>query len=276
MIVKNITFIGAGNMAGAIIAGLLSRGYPAESVRATTRSADSAARAADKLGIETGTDNLAAVRWADVVVLAVKPQMLGQTCAELRDAIDGQLVMSVAAGIDTATLADWLGEDVALVRSMPNTPSQVGVGASGLYANARASAEDHDFATQIADATGISTWVEDESLMHAVTAISGSGPAYYFLFMEAMIETGVELGLARDSARTLALQTARGAAELASQADVEVDELKRRVMSPGGTTERAIHAFEEGGLRDLVKKAATASAERSRTLAAELGGKNQA
>ena len=270
MIVKNIAFIGAGNMAGAIIKGLIEGGYPASAIRATTRSDTSAAKAAAALNIEVGTDNVQAARWAEVIVLAVKPQMLKDTCQQLTSALDQQLVISVAAGIDTQALSQWLGEALAIVRRMPTTPSQVGAGASGLFANAKATAGDRAFAQQIAEATGLCIWVEDEALMHAVTAVSGSGPAYYFLFMEAMIEAGTSLGLSPESARALTLQTALGAAQLAGKVDVPVDELKRRVMSPGGTTERAIHAFEQGGLRPLIQQAMSDCAARSQALAKEL------
>ncbi|MBU2884441.1 pyrroline-5-carboxylate reductase [Gilvimarinus agarilyticus] len=268
--IKNIAFIGAGNMAGAIIKGLLAQKYPSESIRATTRSAESAERAAAQLGIHTSTDNLSTCQWADVIVLAVKPQMLQATCASLRGALDQQLIMSVAAGIDTATLGRWLDGDFAIVRSMPNTPSQVGVGASGLFANAKANRDDLAFAEQIANATGLCVWVEDEAQMHAVTAVSGSGPAYYFLFMEAMIDAGEKLGLSPETARQLTLQTALGAATLAGRADVPVGELKRRVMSPGGTTERAINAFETGHLSALVDTAMNDCAKRSQSLSDEL------
>jgi pyrroline-5-carboxylate reductase len=271
---QNIVFIGAGNMAGAIIQGLLDKGYPAEAIRATTRSAESAASAQARLGIQVGCDNRAAADWADVVVLAVKPQMLADTCRALAPAIGQQLIVSVAAGISGDSINEWLGGNRAIVRSMPNTPSQVGAGASGLFANARVSASQRAFAEQLAGATGLFIWVEDEALMHAVTAVSGSGPAYYFLFMEAMIEAGTQLGLTPEAARTLTLQTALGAATLAGQADAPVDELKRRVMSPGGTTERAIHSFEESGLRQHVEHAMSECAARSQSLARELAGKD--
>lgn len=267
---KKITFIGAGNMAGAIIKGLLANGYPQQSIRATTRGEPSAQRAHERLGINTGTDNLAAAQWADVIVLAVKPQMLRDTCAELQAGLTDQLILSVAAGIDTQTLSQWLGGDYAIVRSMPNTPSQVGVGASGLFANTRTSADDKAFATQIAEATGLCIWVNKEEQMHAVTAVSGSGPAYYFLFMEAMIEAAQQLGLDFETAQRLTLQTALGAANLAGSAGIPVAELKQNVMSPGGTTERAIAAFENGHLRQLVATAMSDCAARSETLSQEL------
>lgn len=260
-------------MAGAIIGGLLEQGYPATAVRATTRSCESASAASERLGIAVSSDNDAAIRWADVVVLAVKPQVLQSLCGDIKHLLDKQLIVSVAAGISADSINQWLGGAKAIVRSMPNTPSQVGVGASGLYANAQVSTAEREFAEQLAGATGLFIWLEDEALMHAVTAVSGSGPAYYFLFMEAMIEAGIQLGLSAEAARTLTLQTALGAATLAGKVDVPVDELKRRVMSPGGTTERAIHSFEDGGLRQQVKTAMTECAARSDTLARELANK---
>lgn len=268
---KNIAFIGAGNMARAIIQGLLAKGYPAAAIRATTSSPASAASAAETLGIDVSADNLAAAQWAEVLVLAVKPQKLGAVCSPLKDQLAGKLVISVAAGIDTDTLAAWLGEGLAIVRSMPNTPSQVGVGASGLYANRHASEAHRRFAGELAAATGSVTWLEDEAQMHALTAVSGSGPAYFFYFFEAMINAAVELGLSPQQARALTLQTASGAAALAAASEVEMGELKRRVMSPGGTTEQAIHHFDQAGLASIVATAMQRAAARSESLARELG-----
>lgn len=268
---RPLLFIGAGNMARAIIQGLLARGYPAGQLRATTRSAASARAAEQALGIRVDTDNLAAAEWAEVVVLAVKPQMLADACAPLRGKLAGKLVISVAAGIDTATLGRWLGAELAIVRSMPNTPSQVGAGASGLFANPHVNHDQREFAEHLAAATGTVVWVEDEHLMHAVTAVSGSGPAYFFHFFEAMIAAATELGLSAEQARALTLQTARGAAALAAAAEVEVGELKRRVMSPGGTTEQAIRTFEEADLAAIVRRAMRAAAARSESLSRELG-----
>ena len=269
---KNILFIGAGNMAGAIIKGLIDNHYPASAIRATTRSTASAASASQQLGIAVSTDNHAAIPWADVVVLAVKPQMLQPLCKDLQPLLGQQLIVSVAAGISSDSINRWLGGNRAIVRSMPNTPSQVGVGASGLFSNAQVSGPERELVEQIAAATGLFIWLDDETQLHAVTAVSGSGPAYYFLFMETMIEAGVKLGLSHQSARALTVQTALGAATLASRVETPVDELKRRVMSPGGTTERAIQSFEQGGLREQVQLAMDACAARSKTLAQELMG----
>lgn len=265
-----LAFIGAGNMARAIIQGLLAEGYPPALLRATTSSTTSAAAAEEALGISVSSDNLTAVSGAEVVVLAVKPQMLAQVCQPLKGALGNKLVISVAAGVETTTLEHWLGEELALVRIMPNTPCQIGTGASGLFANARVSTEQRQFTAQLAAATGTFVWVEEEQLMHAITAVSGSGPAYFFHFFAAMMAAAVELGLSPEQARELTLQTASGAAALAAASDEHVTELKQRVMSPGGTTEQAINVFEQAQLTDIVSRAMRAAAARSESLAQAL------
>jgi pyrroline-5-carboxylate reductase len=179
----------------------------------------------------------------------------------------------VAAGLECDAIERWLGGEIALVRCMPNTPSLVATGASGLYANGRVSAGQKRQAEQVMGAVGLAVWVDQEAQLEAVTAVSGSGPAYYFLLMEAMIAAGEKLGLSRDVSTQLTLQTALGAARMAQASDVAPAELRRRVTSPKGTTERAIQAFQQGGLEALVEKAMNDCAHRSRELAEELGGK---
>lgn len=265
-----LAFIGAGNMARSIIGGLLQEGYPAERISASDRAADTLEQMAADFGIQTG-DNHTIARAAEVVVLAVKPQVLRGVAEDLRPALEHKpLIMSIAAGIDGASLSQWLGEGQAIVRCMPNTPSLVKTGASGLYANAHTSAEQRAAAEQIMSAVGLVQWLDNEDLINAVTAVSGSGPAYFFLVMEAMIDAGVDLGLEREAATELTLQTALGAARLAQSSEVGVDELRRRVMSPGGTTEVAIQSFEQDQLRATFKRAMDACAQRSVTLSREL------
>ncbi|WP_298848686.1 pyrroline-5-carboxylate reductase [uncultured Salinicola sp.] len=270
---SRIVFIGAGNMASAIFGGMLEGGYPADAIVATSRSQEKRDAIGQRYGIRTMQDNLAAVGEADVVVLAVKPQMMRDLCLSLRDSVQARrpLVISVAAGLDAATLDAWLGGDLALIRCMPNTPSLVGEGASGLYANDRVSAAERQLATDLLESVGLVEWVEDEAQIEAVTAISGSGPAYFFLFMESLEAAGIALGLAPESARRLALQTAFGAAKMARESEFDPAELRRRVTSPNGTTERAIHTFEEAGLAEIVSRATHACAERARELSSELG-----
>ncbi|WP_110654128.1 pyrroline-5-carboxylate reductase [Salinicola halimionae] len=269
---SRIVFIGAGNMASAIFGGMLDSGYPAEAIVATSRSQEKRDDISQRYGIRTMQDNLAAVEQADVLVLAVKPQMMRDLCLSLRETVQVRrpLVVSVAAGLDAATLDGWLGGGLALIRCMPNTPSLVGAGASGLYANARVSDGERQLATELLTSVGLVEWVDQEAQIEAVTAVSGSGPAYFFLFMESLEAAGIELGLPAKSARRLALQTAFGAAKMARESEFDPAELRRRVTSPNGTTERAINAFEEAGLKDIVGRATQACAERARELSREL------
>ncbi|WP_129138257.1 pyrroline-5-carboxylate reductase [Modicisalibacter coralii] len=270
---SQVTFIGAGNMASAIFGGMIDSGYPATAITATSPDEQRLETLAADYGIHTATDNAAAVAEADVVVLAVKPQMMHDVCAGLRDAIQARrpLIVSVAAGLTAETLDEWLGGGLAVVRCMPNTPSLVGAGASGLFANARVSDAQRELATTLLEAVGLVEWVDDEALLEAVTAVSGSGPAYFFLIFEALEEAGQRLGLPAETARRLALQTGLGAATMAQRSDVEPARLRQNVMSPGGTTERAIHCLEDGGLRALFAEATEACAARAREMASELG-----
>ncbi|WP_027965840.1 pyrroline-5-carboxylate reductase [Halomonas halocynthiae] len=254
---SHITFIGAGNMASAIIEGLINSGHDASSLTATATSDTTLSPLRSRLGIKTSTDNIHAIADCDVVVLSVKPQIMHQVCEQIRDSIQARkpLVISVAAGLTADTLERWLGGNLAVVRCMPNTPSLVGVGASGLYANANVSSRQRQLAEDLLNAVGIVEWVDDEQLLEVVTAVSGSAPAYFFLMFEAMEEAAVARGLPAATARRLALQTALGAATMAMDSDQSPSELKRNVMSPGGTTERAIQRLESGGLRQLLQDA---------------------
>ena len=259
-----IAFIGTGNMARAILEGLLSDGYPAGSIWATRRQAELLADLADQ-GVNTTSDNASAVAAADIVVISVKPQMMRETLEGLAPAIQARkpLLVSVAAGIDAAAIERWAGGELAVIRSMPNTPSLLKRGACGLFANERASAEQRQSADDIMSAVGITIWCDTEAGIDQVIAVSGSGPAYFFLMMEKMIEAGVALGMDPDSARELTLQTALGAAEMAKQTGVEPAELRRRVTSPGGTTEQAILSFERDNLGETVDRAMTACRNRA-------------
>ena len=270
---KTIAFIGAGNMASAIFGGMLDGGYPADAIIATSPDDTLLAPLRERYGIRTQTDNAAAVSNADVVVLAVKPQIMRQVCEPLRDAVQDRkpLIVSVAAGLEAATLEGWLGGELAMIRCMPNTPSLVGAGASGLYANPRVNAEQRDLAAELLSAVGLVEWVDDEPLLNAVTAVSGSGPAYFFLFFEAMEEAGVNLGLPRETARRLALQTGFGAASMALKSEHDPAQLKRNVMSPQGATERAIQHFEDAELRQIVEGAMQACAARAQEMAKDFG-----
>lgn len=259
-----IAFIGTGNMARAILEGLLSDGYPANSIWATRRQIELLADLAEQ-GVNTTADNASAVAAADIVVISVKPQMMRETLETLAPALQARkpLLVSVAAGIDAAALERWAGGDLAVIRSMPNTPSLLKRGACGLYANERVSQAQRESANQIMSAVGITLWCDTEAGIDQVIAVSGSGPAYFFLMMEKMIEAGVALGMSPDSARELTLQTALGAAEMAKQTGIEPAELRRRVTSPGGTTEQAILSFERDQLGETVERAMTACRDRA-------------
>lgn len=266
----NITFIGAGNMATSIIGGLIANGTAPNTITASDPNTQSLSLLATSLGVYTEQDNAAACQQADVVVLCVKPQVLKAVATDLAPHLKANaLVISIAAGIGANAINTWLGGNTAVVRCMPNTPALVQAGASGLFANEWVSDAQKQFAETLMAATGVVVWLEQEELIDAVTAVSGSGPAYFFLMMESMIEAGMKQGLTAEQARELTLQTAAGAAKLAQESEFSVDELRRRVTSPGGTTEQAILSFEGAGLRDMVDTAMLACAKRSKTMASE-------
>lgn len=270
----NIAFIGAGNMAGSLVAGLVGDGLDPAQIRVSDPDSGKRQALADQFGIAVFPDNHAAVAGADVVTLAVKPQILRMAAEDLADSVQtGQpLVISVAAGIRAPDLSRWLGGNVPVVRAMPNTPALVRSGATALYANSRVSAEQRDLAESILRAVGLTLWLDDEAQMDAVTALSGSGPAYFFLIMEAMQDAAQQLGLTAQTARLLTLQTAFGAAKMALESTDDPATLRQRVTSPGGTTERALEVLENGALRGLFLKALQAAAARSRELAEQAGG----
>lgn len=266
-----IAFIGAGNMAASLIGGLRAKGLDAAQIRASDPGADTRARVSAEHGIETFENNADAIQGVDVIVLAVKPQAMKAVCESLRPSLQPhQLVVSIAAGITCASMNTWLGAQ-PIVRCMPNTPSLLRQGVSGLYATAEVSAEQRDEAQALLSAVGIALWLEQEQQLDAVTAVSGSGPAYFFLLIEAMTAAGVKLGLPHEVAEQLAEQTALGAAKMAVASEVDAAELRRRVTSPGGTTQAAIESFQAGGFEALVEKALGAAAHRSAEMAEQLG-----
>ena len=269
----NMVFIGgAGNMAGAVIGGLVASGYPAAHIVATGRNEQKLREFAARTGVQTSTDNAAAVAAADVLVLSVKPQMMKALCVELAPIVSERrpLVITLAAGIPLAAYQRWLGAGVPIVRAMPNTPALVGTGVTGLFAGEGVSEAQKKIATAMAEAVGIALWVDEESGIDQVIAVSGSGPAYYFQFMESMIDAAEKAGMPRADAERLTLQTALGAAKLAVASDVDVAQLKRNVMSPNGTTERAVKRFQDGGLPQLVEQAMRDCAARAAEMAKEL------
>ena len=269
----SLTFIGGGNMADSLVGGLIADGWDPARIRVADTDPGQRERMAARHQVATSPDNIQAITDADVVLIAVKPQVMAGVAQSIAAAVAQQrpLVISIAAGIRERTLRAWLGEDTAIVRAMPNTPALVQSGATGLYANPGVSEQQRSLAESILRAVGLTIWVEDETLMDAVTALSGSGPAYFFLFMEALADAGTELGLPADTARLLALQTAFGAARMALESSEDAAALRRHVTSPGGTTEAAIGILQQGGFEALVKRALEGAADRSRELAGEFG-----
>lgn len=270
---RNIGFIGGGNMATSLLGGLISDGFAAENIWVAEPDSARREELAARFGVHTGSDNSELVNATDVIVLAVKPQMLHQVCSEISAAVQSSrpLIVSVAAGIRAADIDRWLGGNNAIVRTMPNTPALVKSGATALYANSRVDAPQHELAEAIMRAVGLTLWVEQESQMDAVTAVSGSGPAYFFLLIELLQQSGTRLGLAEKDAHLLALQTAFGAAKMALESPDDCTQLRARVTSPGGTTERAISILEEGGIRELFDQALQGAQQRAVELADQLG-----
>ena len=266
-----IAFIGAGNMAASLIGGLRAKGLDASMIRASDPGEETRKRVSAEHGIETFADNAQAIDGVDVIVLAVKPQAMKTVCEALRPNLQPhQLVVSIAAGITCASMNNWLGAQ-PIVRCMPNTPALLRQGVSGLYATGQVSAAQRQQAEELLSAVGLALWLETEQQLDAVTAVSGSGPAYFFLLIEAMTAAGEKLGLPRETAAQLTLQTALGAAHMAVSSDVDAAELRRRVTSPAGTTEAAIKSFQAGGFEALVEKALGAAAHRSAEMAEQLG-----
>jgi pyrroline-5-carboxylate reductase len=266
-----IAFIGAGNMAASLIGGLRAKGLEAAQIRASDPGEETRARVSAEHGIETFADNAKAIDGADVVVLAVKPQAMKAVCEAIRPSLKpNQLVVSIAAGITCASMNNWLGTQ-PIVRCMPNTPALLRQGVSGLFATEQVTAQQRQQAQELLSAVGIALWLDEEQQLDAVTAVSGSGPAYFFLLIEAMTAAGVKLGLPADIAAQLTLQTALGAAHMAVSSDVDAAELRRRVTSPAGTTEAAIKSFQANGFEAMVEKALGAAAHRSAEMAEQLG-----
>lgn len=270
-----ISFIGAGNMASAIIGGMLDSGFKASNIWASAPNDDHLQSIRKRFGISVTTDNRYCAQQADMVVLAVKPQAMADVCRDIAPIAQNTrpLMVSIAAGLGTDTLDEWLGGGLPIARVMPNTPSLVGKGAAGLFANDSVSSAQKEMVQSVFEGIGIAVWVEDEALLHGVTALSGSGPAYFFLMLESLEAAATEAGVNPETARQLAIQTMAGAAEMAAKSEHDPAQLKKNVMSPNGVTEQAIHTFEEGGMRDLVQKAYNSAYKRSEEMAKELAGK---
>lgn len=259
-----IGFIGGGNMAAGLVKGLVASGHDPKMLWVSDINPETLTNLSSGLGVNVSENNLDVVNAVDVLVLAVKPQVLAGVAQSICPCLHPkQLVVSIAAGITQASLSKWLCPETAVVRCMPNTPALVLTGATALHANANVSSEQKDLAENILRSVGIALWVNHESELDAVTAVSGSGPAYFFLLMEAMEQAALQLGLTEATARLLIQQTALGAAKIALESSESPAELRRRVTSPGGTTQQAIETFERGGFTNLVNEALHAARDRS-------------
>ncbi len=267
-----ICFLGCGNMGRSLIGGLAADNFPLENIHAVDTNATQLDQLRAQIPVLTSTTPEDAVPQADVVVLAVKPQIMQQVAESISGLLStNTVVVSIAAGINCDSLERWLGREKAIVRVMPNTPSLVGSGAAALFANKNVNEQQASHAETILRAVGITLWLQDEGQMDAVTAVSGSGPAYFFLMMEAMQDAAEALGLSSEQAHLLVLQTAYGAAKMALESNNDAATLRQQVTSPGGTTEQAIKTLQEGQYEALIAKALHAAALRSKELAEQLG-----
>ena len=267
---ESIAFLGGGNMARSLISGLISAGRdPATLIASDPLPVQR--ELLTEMGIRTTADNDEAIDGARVVVLAVKPQMLGQVLNGVAGLGVDQLLVSIAAGVSVSAMSGWTCADQPIVRAMPNTPALLGAGITALYANSMVDAAGRALAEQILDAAGRTLWVDEEGKLDAVTAVSGSGPAYYFYLMEAMIEAGIEQGLDAETATVLTLETAYGAALMARERIHGPEQLRINVTSPGGTTQAALEVLDSNGTRQIIKAALAAAQARSKALAEEFG-----
>lgn len=269
----NICFIGGGNMATALIGGLLKRSYTAAQLRVVEINAENRDKLQNEFGVQATPDLASGVNGSNVVVLAVKPQQLREVCTQLAPLLKNQLVVSIAAGIRASDISGWLNT-LNIVRCMPNTPALIQSGVTGLYALPQVSAVHKEIAANILNAVGSSVWLQEEAMLDGVTAISGSGPAYVFYFIEAMQQAARELGFNAEQARSLVIDTFLGAAKLAQASTDDASVLRARVTSKNGTTERALLSMEADEVKRHIVAAVHAAALRSKEMGDELGGKS--
>ena len=271
-----IAFIGGGNMAKSLIGGLINKGFSSRYICVSDPVKENLDQLNRKFGIATALDNSIAAKDVDLMVLCVKPQILESVCKELQASLNQTPpVISIVAGIPLSLLMDWLGEDTPIIRCMPNTPALVQSGAAGMFANQKVDKKLRNLAEEIFDAVGLCCWLEKEEDIDLVTAVSGSGPAYFFLFMEAMEKVAIDLGLDQEISRKLVIQTVSGAAKMAVESDMNPTELRTCVTSPGGTTEKAVNAFLEGNIIGLFNKAMSKALERATEMAKEAENNTQ-
>ncbi len=266
-----IAFIGGGNMATALIGGLAGKLVPAGNIHVVDPNAEALKKLAQQFGVGVASAIDPAVAQCEVIVLAVKPQQMKEVAAQLKPFVSAQLLLSIAAGIRAADLSRWLNGHAAIVRAMPNTPALIGKGITGMVALEGVSAAQRDIADAILLAVGETVWLAEETLIDPVTAVSGSGPAYVFYFIEAMQQAAEELGLSAEQGKRLALATFTGAAQLAAQSPDPVPLLRERVTSKGGTTYAALTSMEESGVKEAIVRAVKAASARGKELGEEFG-----
>ena len=269
-----IGFIGAGNMGYALIKGLINSGYPSENIKACDANEDLLQKRSKEFGINVYIDNAELLKACDVVLLAVKPQVLTKVCTGLRNSITpNHLVISIVAGIRANDINRWLGGEFALVRSMPNTPALMQQGITGMFANKLVSDEQKNIVETILATVGQCFWVKEEGLIDAITAISGSGPAYFFLLMQSMTQAAIALGLDKETASALSVQTGYGASMMAVESGESPQTLRQNVTSPNGTTQAAIESFQDQNFEGIVATATRAAYDRAHEISIELGEK---
>lgn len=270
----SLAFLGGGNMANSLIGGLLSEGMSPNEIVVFDVNPDKRRELRERFGIQLAESNSAAVNGAKTIVLAVKPQVLKTVCLEVAELVQQRkpLVISIAAGVPSTALNTWFGANIPAVRCMPNTPALIKAGATAMYATDAVSVAQREQAERLLRAVGTVAWIADERLMDVVTALSGSGPAYFFYFMEALAQASIELGLPADIAKQLTLQTALGAASLAQHSNEDLATLRRNVTSPGGTTERALQSMETNNVAEHLRSAVVAAYQRGQELAKQFGG----
>lgn len=267
-----IGFIGAGNMAYAIISGLINNGVSATQIKISDTNESILSLRKKEFNLEVFTDNTKLCKHCHVIILAVKPQVLSDVCHQLKDTLNSNtLIISIAASIRTRDIDRWLGGNQAIIRTMPNTPALLNQGVTGLFANEHTNNQQKKLASDILNSVGQSLWVVEEGMLDAITALSGSGPAYFFLMIESMAKTGVALGLDEKTAQQLSIQTALGASMMANASDDSLKKLRTKVTSPNGTTQAAIESLQDQDFELIIAHAMRAAFDRSKELAVELG-----
>ncbi|MGM0480730.1 MAG: pyrroline-5-carboxylate reductase [Pseudomonadota bacterium] len=268
--IRNIAFIGAGNMTQSIVGGMCKSGYPAKNVWISNPSTDKLDKMKAELGVNTSQDNVTVVNQADAIVLAVKPQLMSEVCAHLKEHVAGlseKLIITIAAGIRMTKYRQYLGENINLIRVMPNTPSLVGQGMSGLVTEPTVDEADRNFVTEAFNGVGETLWVDDEDQLDILGAVAGSGPAYFFEFMDSLAKGAVELGFDAEKARAMVQQTCLGAAQMAKESELTLEQLRQQVTSKGGSTAKGVEVYQQRNLQEISADAVQAAVKRNQEMA---------